>query len=256
MNHLITFGGAAYDRQTNEMLRAVQRFGCVDKVHVYDDRWLTRQPFYSENLWIFNRQPQHGFGFCSWKPYILRHALARAGRDDVVMYLDGDTYPIADFGELFELADLEDVVLFEEQGCVNKTWIKRECFERMGVSLSAGEEIHACGRFQLFSKRWSMLDIFLEDWQRFSLDPACTFHEGSKGGGDDPTFIRNSCEQSVLSLLAYRHTIPKHRTPDQNGWPISAGCGQPTDGYAQLFFQDGNRGNLRDFSGSRFRNVE
>jgi hypothetical protein len=257
---LITFGGAAYDRQIEKQHQG-HWAGWFDRHFVYDDRWLIEQPFYRENRWIFDRQPQHGFGFCSWKPYIIQHALEHfAEPGDVVMYVDADTYPIADISCLFQYTEKVGVMLFEEQGCINKTWIKQECFDQMCCDYQHYKDATiACGRFQLFKKpllasySW---DHFLAEWQRFSLSPHCTFHEGSKVRKDDPTFIRSSCEQAVLSILAVKQTIPLHRNPDQSGWPVSwDGKYKPDDTYPQLFIQDGARGDVRNLSGSRYRNV-
>ena len=253
---LITFGGRAYDAQTKVVFLKPNR-GC--ELKVYDDRWLIGTPFYQQNRWIFDRQPQHGFGFCSWKPYIIQHALRHSGAGDVVMYLDADTVPIADISCLFETAEREGIVLFEEQGCVNKTWIKGDCFAVMDVGGAAREAMHACGRFQLFRKGDWRNDQFLQEWLTYSLNRSCQFHEPSQMGysPDDPSFIRNSCEQSVLSLLAAKYQIPLHRTPDQNGWPVAHdGTYKPDDKYPQLFQQVGARGDVSDLSGSRFRNIE
>jgi hypothetical protein len=264
---LITFGGKAYDAQTEQQ----RNFLLIDNPQharnyehkVYDDRWLASTPFYAMNRWIFDRRPQHGFGFCSWKPYIILHALRTfAQTGDVVMYLDADTYPIADISCLFEHAGRghqKGIMLFEEQGCVNKTWIKGDCFDAMQVDgKGPTEAMHACGRFQLFKKGNWFNEQFLMEWLTYSLNPKCQFHEGSVIPGiDDASFLRNSCEQSVLSLLAFKYDIPLHRTPDQNGWPIAHdGTYKPEDRYQQLFVQDGSRGNIGDVSGSRFRNVE
>lgn len=258
---LVTFGGAAYDAQTEITDKSIHfgPNGNIDEFKVYDDRWLINSPFYRENRWIFARQPQHGFGFCSWKPYIIQHALEHfAEPGDVVMYLDADTYPIADISCLFEMAERDGIVLFEEQGCVNKTWIKKDCFAEMGCNHQQHwDAMIACGRFQLFRKGWLPLDNFLRNWQRFSLNARCTFHEGSYAFLDDPSFIKNSCEQSVLSILASRQTIPLHRTPDQNGWPVAwDGEYKREDTYPQLFLQVGARANIGDLSGSRYRNIE
>ena len=253
---LITFGGKAYDKQTQAVFLMPNR-GC--ELKVYDDYWLIGTPFYQENRWIFERKPQHGFGFCSWKPYIIQHALRHSGAGDVVMYLDADTVPIADISCLFETAEREGIVLFEEQGCVNKTWIKGDCFAVMDVGGAAREAMHACGRFQLFRKGDWRNDQFLQEWLTYSLNRSCQFHEPSQMGysPDDPSFIRNSCEQSVLSLLAAKYQIPLHRTPDQNGWPVAHdGTYKPDDKYPQLFQQVGARGDVSDLSGSRFRNIE
>ena len=178
------------------------------------------------------------------------------------MYLDADTYPVADFRCLFEMAERDGIVLFEEQGCINKTWIRRECLDVMCIESGpgdlgdVGEAMIACGRFQLFQSGSLRVDYLLPEWQRFSLDRRCQFHEGSPTGGDDPSFIRSSCEQAVLSVLAYQNWIPLHRTPDQAGWPVAHnGTYKPQDTYPQLFVQDGRRGDVRDLSGSRWRNV-
>src|SRR5205814_5344616 len=46
---------------------------------------------------------QHGFGWCSWKGFILLDAFSRRMQaGDVALYLDADTFPIAPFGQLFE----------------------------------------------------------------------------------------------------------------------------------------------------------
>ena len=260
-NILITFGGAAYDMHTDRLVRFVQQsVPAVDQLRVYDDRWLTTTPFYEHNYWIFQRQPAHGFGFCSWKPYIIKHALHNyaTSRGDVVMYVDGDTVPIADFGCLFERASKVGVMLFEEQGCINKTWIKADCFDAMQCDGPIfTEAMHACGRFQLFRKGDHEVNQFLEEWQTYSLNPKCQFHEGSVNRAlDHPSFIRNSCEQAVLSLLAVKYCIPLHRNPDQSGWPVAhGGTYKPEDTYPQLFQQYGTVGNKRDWNGSKFANI-
>ncbi len=254
---LITFGGRAYDHHIGKQAEALRGTGIDHRV--YDDRWLKGTPFYQVNRWIFERYPQHGFGFCSWKPFIIQHALTNyALTGDAVMYLDADTYPIADISCLFELADRDQIVLFEEQGCVNKTWIKHQCFEAMAITAPAAREaMIACGRFQLFKKGIWSIDLLLQEWLVYSLNPRCQFHERSSVGVlDDPSFIRNSCEQSVLSLLAWKYSIPLHRNPDQSGWPVAHdGTYKPDDTYPQLFIQDGRRGDVKDLSGSRYRNI-
>lgn len=255
---LITFAGRAYDDQVGRQHAALASRWMFEH-RVYDDHWLVGTPFYQLNRWIFDRKPQHGFGFCCWKPYIIQHALENfAGEGDVVMYLDGDCYPLANLSCLFEYAEREGIMLFEEQGCVNKTWIKGDCFAAMASSGTAWEAMHACGRFQLFKKGSWLNRQFLYEWMTYSLNPNCMFHEASVLAylRDHPSFIRNSCEQSVLSLLAHKYAIPLHRNPDQSGWPVAhEGKYKPEDTYAQLIVQEGRRGNVSDLSGSRYRNV-
>jgi hypothetical protein len=261
---LITFGGVAYDEQVARQRRFVEfdkSGGMIDEHRVYDDAWLMTTPFYELNRWIFEREPQHGFGFCSWKPYIIGHALAHyCEPGDVVLYLDGDTFPVADLSALFEYTERHGMMLFEEQGCINRQWTKADCFHAMGC-LNLPQYYNAsqaCGRFSLYRAGDYRVQQFLMEWQAYSLNPSCTFHEKSSVLGvlDDPTLYKNSCEQSVLGNLAVKYGIPTHRTPDQNGWPVHEdGRYKPEDAYPQLFCQQWRSGNILDRTGSRFRNV-
>jgi hypothetical protein len=256
-NIYITFGGSAYDSTTQLIVERAKDFG-ADEFRVYDDRWLIDTAFFRVNHWIFDREPRMGFGWCCWKPYLFLHQWLRipnasvADNDDtVILYTDADTYPISDLRPLFDRARKEGVMLFEEQGCINGMWTRSDCWDAMGM-VPQPETQHACGRFQLFRAGWPLFTSFMRAWQRYSLEPECQFHEGSQRLEDAPNFMRHSAEQSVLSLLALKYSIPLHRTPDQNGWPVAEG---KEDWYPQIFVQEGTRGDVRDFSGSRFRNV-
>jgi hypothetical protein len=259
----ITFGGKAYDDGLIEkIVNEGIKFG-ADQVIVYDDRWLIESGFVNAHPHLFQTFPQHGFGFCSWKPYVILDALSKAQPGDLILYTDADTYPIADITPLFDLCQKEGIMIFEEQGCVNHMWTKRDCFIAMGCDEPRFHNgRHACGRFQLFKAGeftsgppiFNHTQDFVEQWLRFACSPKCSFHDAGQAE-NLPTFRRNSTEQSVLSLLAMKFGVPLHRTPDQNGFPIMEDCGQPGDTYPQIFKQEWCYGDRTDLSGSRFFNA-
>lgn len=252
-----TFSGAAYDSTTKLIVEQAPQFG-VDEVRVYDDAWLLTTPYYQLNRWIFDREPKHGFGWCAWKAYILLEEMKRIDTGDIVLYLDADTYPIADLSPLFELAYFEPIILFEAQGCSNARFTTRDCFAVMGLPYgdSIMESQHACGRFALFKKGSLFVQQFLMDWYVYMLNPRCQFNEGSTLLPDHLGFGRHSADQSVLSCLAIKYGIPLHREACQNGWPAQPNTGQPEDTYPQLFIQRFREGDPSDLSGSRYRNVQ
>lgn len=250
----ITFGGAAYDDSIERIVYDGHKYG-ADEVIVYDDRWLIKTGFVEQHKFIFESEPQHGFGFCSWKPFVILDAMSKALPGDVLLYTDADTYPVSDLSPLFEMCERDGIVLFEEQGCVNNRWIRRDCF----IAMSCDEPRfhngqHACGRFQLFENGWRSMTV-VALWGDFATDPRCTLR-GPGQAENLPTFHTHCTEQAVLSLLAMRGDIPLHRTPDQNGWPIQPGCGQAGDTYPQLFEQKWCAGDRSNLTGSRFFNVE
>lgn len=258
----VTFGGVSYDRTTAMQLRAAQERGDVDRHIVYDDRWLLESGFIHEHSWLWNTtyQPHgisvagHGFGHCSWKPYVILDAMCKAADGDLILYTDADTYPVADMTPLFDICDREGMVLFEEQGCLNRNWIKRDCYIAMGCDEPKyWDAKHGCGRFQLF-KNGLASRAFVKLWADYSVMRECQLHDTGTAP-NLPEFKRHSTEQAILTLLGLKHGIPFHRTPDQNGWPHSPNCGVAGDEYAQIFKQEWCDGDKTNMSGSQFRNV-
>ena len=254
----ITFSGSEYDSQTERTVRDAPKFG-ADEVWVYDDVWLKGHPYYQLNRWLFE-QARHGFGHCCWKPLIILDAWRRALADTisdipVILYVDADTYPIADLSPVFVFAEKTGRMLFESQGNSNKRFTRRDCFVAMGQGDDYDNpkfpDIHACGRFQAFRVGdWLNAQLLME-WLAYSINPMCQFWGKSGYTEDSPEFHRHSTEQSVLTLLAHKYGIVLHREACQFGWPIAPG---KATWYPQLFIQDGARGPTTG-QGSAFRNV-
>ena len=255
----VTFGGKAYDATLELAVRDAVKFG-ADEIRVYDDAWLRSTPFYELNRWIFENDYGLGAGYhcgwCCWKAFILLQEFKRLNCGDIVLYVDGDTYPIASMQPLFDIAERDKIVLFEAQGCSNSRFTKEECFLAMGCGHIPRESPHACGRFQLFTVGDYRSEQFLYEWLTYMLNPMCQFNAKSTEVPERPEMYRHSSDQSILSLLALKYGIPLHREACQNGFPVQAGHGQPEDSsYDQIFCQVWAEGNHADPSGSRFRNV-
>lgn len=261
---LITFSGRAYDATTERMFDAL-KFG-AHAVRVYDDRWLMTQhrQFMEDNKFLWETPKKFGFGWCCWKALIIADAMNWLLRTlhpvcadaSTVLYVDADTYPIADLTPIFQFAERDGICLFESQGNPNKRFTRRDCCVAMGLDEEKHWNArHACGRFSAFKvgdyRAWQ----FLCEWLTYSVNPMCQSLEPSKYTAEFPEFARHSNEQSVLTLLASKYGIPLHREACQFGWPAQPGCGQPEDKYPQLFHQEYCTGDRGDLSGSRFRNV-
>jgi hypothetical protein len=264
LNILATFGGAAYDRQTARTVADGKRFG-ADEILVYDDRWLMGQPLFSDPRfqWLYNHcgvgnpNGRRGFGWFSWKPYVIRQALDRCNDGDIVLYLDADTYPIADFSVLYrECERIGGIMAFmatgRETALRNGDWNKRDCLITMGMDEPYWRDLGAAvARFMLFQKGAPHVDQFLAEWQEYCLTPDCQTFEPSKLAPEHPGFREHRTEQAIYTNLVHRLGLKLYREACEFG----KDCPQDWDLYPQLFSQKGDVPLLKSLNGSAYRNV-
>ena len=256
MRVYVTFGGRAYDATLERIDRDGVNFG-ADDVWVYDDAWVEKTTF-RKTYHAHWEHPgfngvKYGYGWYCWKPFIIDHALSRLASGDLLLYTDGDTYPIADFSRLYEHCICEEgFFLFEATGCSNRQWVKRDCLEIVDPSHFIDlDSQHATARFMVFQKGKPGVHSFLHNWLRFVTDIRCVTRDPSVLGPEHSGFTENRGDQSVFSVLAQLYKIPLHREADAFG----ANRDKDWDLYPQLFEQVYCQGDRTDLSGSRFANI-
>jgi hypothetical protein len=250
----ITFSGAAYDFTTSKIAAKSKAYGS-DDLWVYDDRWLTTTPLYRDNQWLWtckgvgNPDGGRGFGWFSWKPYVLMDALSRVNDGDIVMFTDADTYPISNFSMLYrECERIGGMMFFAAQGCENRHWCKRDCFIRMGLDEPKyWDSLHAVARFYLFQKGAKGTTEFLMEWLKYCLDRQATTFDPSELGPELEGFREHRTEQAILTNLCTKYGHKLYREACQNAKD------QPDDQdlYPQLFIQDGTVG-AKSLAGSQY----
>lgn len=261
---LITFGGSSYDQITQRTVREGCRFG-ADRVLVYDDKWLTGTSLWADPRfqWLYNHKgvgnPNggRGLGWFSWKPFVISHALSQVADGDIVMYIDADTYPIADFSVLYEQCakdggQMAFMATGRESALRNGDWNKRDCMITMGMDeakyLDAGT---AVARFMLFQKGAPGVAEFLEIWQEYCLMPSCQTFEPSVLAPEHPGFREHRTEQAIYTNLVHLKGLKLYR----EACGFGKDCQQDWDLYPQLFEQVGCYGGQKNLNGSRFCNV-
>ncbi len=265
-NIVVTFSGAAYDATTRLIAERYQTLGGADELIVYDDKWLMTQPFYRENKWAWDH-PGHkgnrfGFGWYVWKSHCIRRAMETLSPGDVCLYLDADTFPIADFRMLFDACRAEGgIFVFEATGCVNRQWVKRDVWEAVFPHCRGILDLvpppddyldsqHATARFMLFEKAEGAVDFFLKEWELLCCVPGLTTRDPSKRP-EFPGFEENRGDQSIFSLLCLKYGLTLHREADAFG----ENSDKDRELYPQLFQQIYCQGDRNDLSGSRYRRI-
>lgn len=189
----------------------------VHEINSYDFDDLKSTDFYQTHKRLLD-QPR-GLGYWIWKPYIILETLKNLSEDDVVIYSDCGIEIIKSLDSLVNICkDEEPVVLFANGNFQNRIWTKRDCFVFMNSdSREYWNGVHCDAAFSLFRKSDKSLQ-FLEEWLHYNCDqriisdaPNVCNKKNIRG------FREHRWDQSVLSLLAIKHTIPLFREPTQFG---------------------------------------
>jgi hypothetical protein len=267
-----TFSGYAYDITTKLIIDHAPQMG-ADEVLIYDDLYLTGTDFYRDNQWLWQHHGdannvKRGFGWFAFKPWLLLDVLSRMNDGDLCLFTDADTYPIHDFSALYvECERIGGLMVFGAagwHGC-QSVWCKRDCFIAMGCDdPKYWYADHACARFMVIQKGPALVRWFLEEWQRYCINPLCTTFDKNvlgypniDGKGErlpwDGSFREHRCEQAILGNLVVKYGRRMYREACQYGDdPYYSHADRNL--YPTLFCQDGRVGD-NTLAGSAYRNV-
>lgn len=264
MNILATFSGSKYHDTTRRIVEDGPKFG-ADKVIVTDDVWLrVNHPDHWEATRYFReRKDVRGVNWFCFKPYTIRTIYEQLSPDDVLLFVDADTYPIADLRPVFDLARQEGAVFFSARGCIMSTWTKGDVFRVMGCDEDRFKTpLQTVARFMAFHKGGKFPCLrFLNEWLYWTTDRRVNTFDPSTLGPEPDGYVQSRCEQSVLGVLTTKYGAKPLREACQfGGWGTSDVQPNERDvfGY-QMFVQDGKSSYAKGSSeadGSDWRNVD
>lgn len=292
-NWLITMGGARYDATTKDLVERGPELG-ADRVLVYDDVWVRAHGFYRANRWLWEHPGQRfpngtygrrGFGWYAWKALLMLDALDHyAQPGDVVLYVDGDSRPVANFSCIYEIARRDGAMFFASQGHKQRSWCTNDCYLAMGLGCDSDKALAAerlAGRegtpeaivrryydapagvarfFAVHKGPWLPRQLLME-WLAYAVNPMTTTFDpselASKSHPDWPDdwrehhgFEEHRTEQAIMTNLCLKHGFKLWREADDSG----EGWADDRDVYGQLFEQV-RMGDGSAAGGSRFCNV-
>jgi hypothetical protein len=237
MNVYATFSGDRYHCTTQKIVEDAPKFG-ADKVLVYDDVWLRnkRPQHLVETAYFVNHPRVRGVNFFCFKPFVILDAINRVGPDDVVLFTDGDTFPVARLDALFNIGKRDGIMLFMANGWPHqRVWCKRDCFILMDQDDQKWHDAHcAVARFMVFTRRHL---AFLEEWLFYCKIKGCNTFDPSVLGAELLDFREHRCEQAILGNLAHKYGHRLYREACEYGDCDDEDASRDRDLYPRLFSQ-------------------
>ena len=259
MRVLTTFSGSTYDTITEPCIANALKYG-ADEVWVYDDAWLMRHPFRElrSNKWLWEHHYKRGMGWYAWKPLCIIDALERVKSDAdsedvwcdaIIAYCDGDTYPVADFSVLFDVAKRDGAMMFAASGHSQHRWCKRDAYIILNQDRPEYHNSPAGNaRYMAFKAGdwagkqflWELANL-LRPMRRPRRSTRPSLAPELEG------FTESRSEQAIMTLLAHKYGYKLHRECCEGGegWP------EDRDMYGQIFSQVHQR-NGAPPTGSKF----
>lgn len=168
---------------------------------------------------------KRGVGYWLWKPYFIDKVLNMLNEGDFLFYMDSGTSILKDLTPLFNLCvKAGGILLFENRDgnpykeiWINRQWTKEDCFIKMNCESTNYKNGKQCtANLQLYQKCKRSVN-FVKEYLKYCEDEDILTDKPNQLGKNHETFIDHRHDQSVLSLLAIKHSVPLLPSPTECG---------------------------------------
>ena len=218
--HFITFATTSYVNYAQNLCKSAMEIGIFDTARIFTYKDIDKD-FLEKNKDIILLK--RGAGYWLWKSYIINKKLETVNDGDIVCYCDSK-YLFKTNIRNIEKAYISDKNIGITQNkptdgvYKEKLYSKIDAFNLMGITneyrLSFKESPQAWAGFIIIRKA-PLSCLFIKRWLYFSQNPLIITDLKSVTGREDPSFIENRHDQTVLSLLAKKWGLPFHTMREQ-----------------------------------------
>ncbi len=205
--HLITFadGSPEYHAAGKRLMRQSLLFPQIDMRKVFSSTDLN-----AEYHKIFRSEittAKVGFGFYSWKPYIVHQYLNQISDGDILIYIDCgcelNSQGMTRFDDYLSMTCEHSSLVFEQHHPL-RYWTKRH--PKLNVPEHGHRNTYVAGAF--FLRKTNSTLRFSESWLSLSsIDGGCVLSDPSEKELQEPFFIAHRHDLCTFSLAAYESTI-------------------------------------------------
>lgn len=207
----ITYGDDKFDGSAQVNMWSARHIGGADKTIRYRPQDIAPD-FARAHADVLGQL--RGGGYWVWKPYVILQALAQVAPGDYVFYADAGTVYVNKIQRLVDEAERDGKsILLSASPWKMKYWCKHDSFVLTDCdNADAYESRMVAGGYLLLRKTEESTEL-MEEWLHYLCDPRLSTDQASQSSGKErPEFREHRHDESIISLLAYKH----HITPSKN----------------------------------------
>lgn len=221
----ITFATNDYEVSARKCTHSMIENGC--DWHELFDGYDIEPLYYIFGKDFFNNR---GFGFWSWKAYLILKTLRKANENEIIVYSDAGVEVIDNLNYIVDRMD-QDIFLFGNMWTA-RHWTKGDIYKAIGVEPDESKQVQAS---VIFVRNTQFARDFIKEWLLYCLTPGLIDDSPSKTP-NDPEFQENRHDQAILHVLSQKHGIKKHWWPaSYNNGAFIYEKGDYKDDYPVLF---------------------
>jgi hypothetical protein len=221
MKYFINYANNGFQQGQQLALDAAKSFGFEVKGYSVSD---LDSDFVQKNNKILSIS--RGAGYWIWKPYIILDMLSKMQDGDYLMYMDSGARLHKDPDLLFKMINHKGIITFSLGIAIQSQFTKGDAFFKVckdGDFNQFKDSKHMLASF-LILKKCDYSVWFINEWLRYCLDEDIVTDKDNIYQENCTNFIENRHDQTVLSLLTYKHDIMY--LPDICQWNFECGLGE------------------------------
>jgi hypothetical protein len=219
--HFVSFATSAFRPRQRLLELSAKHVGKADFIHTWNPKRLAASGYISRHAELFPESV--GFGWYSWKPYIIQKTLETAADGDLVVYQDVGrrgmiltTHALSFWNDYLDNAGQPCIPGVEIPGWgPNRKWTKKYAFDGLGLQ---SEKFLECPQIQASWSAWKNCPIsitFIAEWATACANLDLVGGQLPNGReAEHKDFIEHRWDQSLLTLLAKKHELIGLKYPE------------------------------------------
>ena len=206
MNRFLSFADSRMSAALERLGRQAEALDFFDEITLFTEHDLSAE--FTSRMGRYLTPSCRGFGYWSWKPWVIHHVLQEMEEGDRLLYLDAGCHINANgterFREYVNILDRDSRgMLVFTNGQPEYKWTKGDIFCHFGVSQEDGHITHTqqIAGGHVFLKKNPLTESLIRDWLHVFYDHLHLADNTPSASPNLPGFVENRYDQSIFSIL-------------------------------------------------------